>query len=70
MSSYYEHTLLFRPILQIISLHLLKVLQGKYAHHFWNKEIDTQKFSQPAKMLSKFFMHIAYFNLKEFEKMA
>ena len=55
MSSYYEHTLLFRPILQIISLHLLKVLQGKYAHHFWNKEIDTQKFSQPAKMLSKFF---------------
>ena len=46
---------LFRHILQIISLHLLKVLQGKYAHHFWNKEIDTQKFSQPAKMLSKFF---------------
>ena len=46
---------LFRPFLQIISLHLLKVFRGKYAHHFWNKEIDTQKFSQPAKMLSKFF---------------
>ena len=49
---------LFRPFLQIISfhsLHLLKVLQGNYALHFLNKEIDTQKLSQPAKMLNKFF---------------
>ena len=36
-------------------MHLLKVLQGNYALHFLNKEIDTQKLSQPAKMLNKFF---------------